>query len=125
MPLCEPSKTEGEFSIPRRAARHARFAHGVDEGVRPYTNRPNSLAAIDRLDLLASATKDRWRIFLLRGIVCTRSTKTRFTGATFIICPGLCRTPRPASNGIPWQRRLRLLCQIRLLTFISQRVSKS
>ena len=104
-----------------RGRTHDRLARGVDDGVRPYTSRLNSLAAMGRLDLLASATKDRSRIFLLRATVSTRSTKTRYTDATFIICLGLCRTRKLASNAIQWQRRRRLTRPIRLLFFISRR----
>src|SRR5579864_1437524 len=123
-------KKGGEFSIALRATAgwartHARFARGADAGVRRYTTRPNSLAAIDRLDLLASATKDRSKICLLRGIVSTRCTKPKYTGAIFIICPGLCRTPKRGSSATPWQRPPKLHCQIRLLFFISQRLSMS
>ena len=51
---------EGEFFIPPsvttlRGRTHARLARGVDDGVRPYTSRLNSLAAMGRLDLLANA----------------------------------------------------------------------
>src|SRR5689334_1383421 len=95
-------KMGGEFFIPRRATAsqagtHARFARWADEAVLPCTTPLNSLAAMGRLDLLASATKDRSRIFLLRATASTRSTKTRYTDATFIICLGLCRTPKLAS----------------------------
>jgi len=123
-------KKGGEFSIGLRATAgsartHARFARRADAEVHPYTSPPNSLGSMDRLDLLASATKDRSKIFLLRGTVSTRCTKPRYTGATFIICPGLCRTPKRGSSATPWQRPPKLHCQIRLLFFISQRLSMS
>ena len=55
----------------------------------------------------------------------TRSTKTRFTGATFIICLGLCRTPKRASSGTRWQRRPRLLARFGAASSFLERLSKS